>query len=148
MNFLRLGGVSGYLFRDDVVRDAFQVIEQGAIHFFELGHKRLLDKRPWHSCHDRVAPLPTVAIRFDSVSSEERDEDLPRPGIVHREPVLFGTLLLCDKLQLRPDALPGAGCCVALSRRSGTSVESLNLTQRFEQSLAIFHPPDPTFFRG
>jgi len=44
MNFPRLGRVAGDPLRDDLVRDAIQMIEQRSIHLFELGHERVFDE--------------------------------------------------------------------------------------------------------
>src|SRR6185436_3394301 len=139
MDFPRFGRVVGDFLRDDVVRDAFQVIEQRPIHFLELRHERFLDERSRNPSHDGVVPLTAVAVRFYAVSPEKRDEDLPRPGIVHREAIFFAVLLLCDAPEPGPDALTSTGCGLSLSRRGGSGIKSLDLAKRFEELVPIVH---------
>jgi len=53
---------------------SFQVGLQGAVEFGEFGPKDLVEEAPGGTNHESGAPLPMIAIGFESVASAQREK--------------------------------------------------------------------------
>src|SRR5882672_11868014 len=133
IDFGSLARIREHILADHAERHLLQVGAQLNVELLELGPKHALDEAAWRPQHDGRAPLPRIAIGRDAVAPAQRQEQVPRPGVRHRE-LKLGRLFMPAKLhETGANALKRSFRCKPLTLGPGARKQRLDLAQLLAQ---------------
>src|SRR5258708_36730842 len=101
---------------------------QSLVKFGKLRPQDLVEKPLWRPDHDRVAPLPLIAVGLQAIASAQRKKQMARPLIRHRELHLNRRILPAEFASTSPATFQRGFASVPFAARPCPSDQSLEIT--------------------
>jgi hypothetical protein len=117
--------------------DLVEVTAQLFVCALKVRPERLVDEALGHTHHDRRPALRAIAIRFQLVAAQNREEQPLTPPVREREPVLDRRIAALELAQATEDSLARRSRGDALALRRCAGKQRLEIPQLLQQLVLV-----------